>query len=100
MNITLKRKKQLEARTKMLKALAHPSRLLIVEELTKKDMCVFDLTNIIEADTSTVSKHLSVLKNASIIIDEKKGQQVFYKMNICCILNFLNCADNVIKENK
>ncbi|HPM11343.1 MAG TPA: metalloregulator ArsR/SmtB family transcription factor, partial [Paludibacter sp.] len=53
-----------EARAKIIKAIAHPSRLLIIEELQRQERCVNELTEMIGADTSTVSKHLSVLKNA------------------------------------
>ena len=53
-----KRKSILEARAKVLKAMAHPSRLFILEELNKGERCVCDLTEMIGADVSTVSKHL------------------------------------------
>jgi Bacterial regulatory protein, arsR family len=57
---------------KFFKAMAHPSRVLIVEELTDGERCVCDLTEKIGADISTVSKHLSVMKNAGLVIDEKR----------------------------
>ncbi|MCK7507059.1 MAG: metalloregulator ArsR/SmtB family transcription factor [Desulfobacterales bacterium] len=63
-----------EARAKILKAMAHPSRLLIIEELQKQERCVNELTEMVGADTSTVSKHLSVLKNAGLVTVEKEGQ--------------------------
>ena len=64
-------KPQHEARAKIIKALAHPSRLFIIEELSKHERCVGELTDMIGADASTVSKHLSVLKNAGLVTDEK-----------------------------
>lgn len=96
----LKRKIKLQARADILKALAHPARLLIVEELSKNEKCVAELTKLIGSDVSTVSKHLSVLKNIGIIKCEKKANQVFYSMNVCCIIEFLTCAEKVILENK
>src|ERR1035441_2260145 len=51
-----------EARAQVFKALGHPSRLLIVDELMQSERCVCDLTAIVGSDMSTVSKHLSVLK--------------------------------------
>jgi len=69
-------KTKYEARAKIIKAMAHPSRLLIIEELSKRECCVTELTEMIGADTSTVSKHLSVLKNAGLVTDEK-GQIPF-----------------------
>jgi DNA-binding transcriptional ArsR family regulator len=59
-----------EARAKVIKALGHPSRLHMVDELGKRERCVCELTEMVGADISTVSKHLSVLKNAGIVTDE------------------------------
>jgi ArsR family transcriptional regulator len=94
----LQRKKNLDARAGVLKALAHPSRLFIVEELEKQERCVCDLTEQIGADVSTVSKHLSVLKQAGIVIDDKRGNQVFYRLRVPCILNFFGCVESVLEE--
>ena len=87
----------LEARARIIKALAHPTRLFIVEELDKKECCVCELTEMIGADMSTVSKHLAVLKNAGIVTDEKRGSQVFYKLRVPCILKFFGCVESVLK---
>ena len=91
------RKKHFEVRAKVLKALAHPSRLFIVEELEKGERCVCELTEMIGADISTVSKHLSVLKQAGLIIDDKRGNQVFYQLRVPCILNFFGCVESVLE---
>ncbi len=92
-----KRKKHLTARAKVLKALAHPSRLFIIEELEKAERCVCELTEMIGADVSTVSKHLSVLKQAGLVIDDKRGNQVFYRLRMPCILNFFSCVESVLE---
>ena len=91
------RKKYLNARAKVLKAMAHPSRLLILEELEEKERCVCELTDMIGADVSTVSKHLSVLKQAGLVFDEKRGNQVFYQLRVPCILNFFGCIESVLE---
>ncbi len=88
----------MEARAKVMKALAHPTRLFIVDELSRGERCVRDLTEKIGADVSTVSKHLSVLKNAGIVRDEKRGVQVFYRLRVPCILNFFGCVEAVLEE--
>ena len=72
-------KTQHEARAKIIKAMAHPSRLFIIEELSKHERCVNELTEMIGADASTVSKHLSILKNAGLVADEKRGNSIFYQ---------------------
>ena len=86
-------------RARILKAIAHPSRIFIVEVLSGKPHCVCELTEMIGADTSTVSKHLSILKNAGIIEDEKRGTSVYYSLRCQCIMKFIGCIEQVIKIN-
>jgi DNA-binding transcriptional ArsR family regulator len=87
-----------ERRVQVIKALAHPSRLYIVDRLAEHEYCVNELTGLIGSDMSTVSKHLSVLKNAGVVQDEKRGTSIYYSLRIPCILNFFKCADAVILE--
>jgi len=89
---------QLEARARVMKALAHPSRLFIVDELSRGERCVCELTEMIGADVSTVSKHLAVLRSAGVVLDERRGAQVFYRLRVPCILNFFGCVEAVIEE--
>ena len=59
---------QYAARAKVIKAMAHPTRLFVVEELSQHGQrCVCELTAMIGADMSTVSRHLTILKNAGIV---------------------------------
>lgn len=88
-----------EARAKIVKAMAHPTRLFIVDQLSRKELCVCEMTDMIGADTSTVSKHLSILKNAGIVSIDKRGAQVFYKLRVPCILNFFGCVEGVLKSS-
>jgi len=94
-----KRKTLLQARANVIKAMAHPTRLFILEELEKEERCVCDLTEQIGADVSTVSKHLSVLKQAGIVADDKRGNQVFYRLRVPCILNFFGCVESVLETS-
>ncbi len=86
-----------EERAMVMKAMAHPSRLLIIDELSHGERCVYDLTELVGHDMSTVSKHLAVLKRAGIVQDEKRGLQVYYRLKVPCILNFFQCVESVIK---
>lgn len=88
-----------EARARIIKALSHPTRLFMVEELSKGERCVCELTEMIGADFSTVSKHLTILKNSGIVTDDKRGAQVFYSLKVPCIINFLSCVETVLQEN-
>jgi len=86
-----------EARAQILKALAHPTRLWLVDKLAAGEKCVCELAGNLEIDFSTVSKHLAVLKHAGIVEDEKRGKQVFYHLKAPCVLNFMHCVESVIQ---
>ena len=90
--------KKYEARASVLKAMAHPTRLLIIDELSKQEHCVGELTEMVGADKSTVSKHLLVLKNAGLIEDEKRGQMVYYTLTCSCITKFFSCIETVLQD--
>jgi DNA-binding transcriptional ArsR family regulator len=88
-----------EARAKIIKALAHPTRLFIVDRLSTGEACVADLTKMIGADMSTVSKHLTVLKAAGIVDDRKQGAQVYYALRVPCVMNFFGCVESILQTN-
>ncbi len=88
-----------EARASIIKALAHPARLFIVEELHKKERCVCVLTDMLNFDTSTISKHLSILKNAGIVGDRRDGTKSIYYLKVPCILGFFDCIEEVMESN-
>lgn len=87
---------RLAARARVLKALAHPSRLMIVEELERRERCVCELKQMVGADLSTVSKHLAVLKRAGIVAGEKRGLQVYYRLTMPCVTRFFGCVEEVL----
>lgn len=82
-------------RVAVLKAMAHPSRLLMLETLTGGERCVCDLQRVVGADLSTVSKHLSRMRAAGLVTHRKLGLQVFYRLSVPCVLEFLDCVDAV-----
>lgn len=85
-----------EARARIIKAMAHPTRLFIVDELSRGKRCVHELTEMIGADVSTVSKHLAILKNSGVVQDEKRGAQVYYSLRCPCVLSFFTCVEKVL----
>lgn len=87
-----------EAKATVIKAMAHPTRILIIDALSQSEHCVCELTAMIGADTSTVSKHLTILKNAGIVMDEKRNQMVFYTLSMPCVLGFLSCIEVALQD--
>ena len=89
-----------EARAAIVKALAHPTRLMIVDELTKHNQrCVCELTDLVGTDLSTVSRHLAILRNAGILESEKRGTTVYYRLRVKCIRKFFECVESVLRAN-
>jgi len=92
-------KARYQARADIIKAMGHPTRLFIVDTLAQKSHCVAELTDLVGADMSTVSKHLTVLKSVGIIDDEKRGAHVYYSLKTPCVLNFFGCVEKVLKSS-
>lgn len=92
-------KARYRARARVLKALAHPTRLFIVDEISRKARCVRELTAMVGDDISTVSRHLAVLRSAGLVADQRRGAQVFYSLRVPCALNFFSCVESVLKVN-
>ncbi len=83
----------LRQRAEVFKALGHPDRLRIVDDLAAGERCVCDLVDSVGSGWSTVSRHLSVLKEAGVVTDEKRGLQVFYQLALPCVPTFMTCLD-------
>jgi ArsR family transcriptional regulator len=80
---------------RVFKALGHATRLFLVRELGRGERCVQDLQRLVGSDMSTVSKHLAVLREAGLLRDERRGNQVFYSLAAPCVLDFMDCVESV-----
>lgn len=92
-----KQKALVEAKANILKALGHPTRLWMAEQLADGEKCVCELAEFVNADISTISKHLTVLKQAGVVSDEKRGKMVYYKLKVPCILDYMICIEKIIQ---
>ena len=76
----------------LFKALGHPTRVWIVQQLADGgEHCVCEFVDAVDADFSTISQHLAVLKRAGLVIDDKRGKQVFYRLLKPCVIQLLAC---------
>lgn len=82
----------LREQARILKALAHPGRLRILQELAEGERCVCHLAALLGVRVPTASRHLALLREAGIVEDEKRGAQVFYRLRTPCVLNFFECV--------
>jgi ArsR family transcriptional regulator len=88
-----------EMRAKIVKAMAHPVRLMIIDFLKNGERSFSEVFNLFNLDKSTVSKHLLVLKEAGIISSRKDGVEMIYKLEVPCVIDFFSCVTAVIKSN-
>jgi len=93
-----KRRAKLEIRARIIKAMAHPTRLFIIEELAGEEQCVHELTEKIGVDISTVSKHLAILKDVGIVEGDKRGPQIYYRLRMPCVSRFLGCVETMMRS--
>ncbi|MCX7625339.1 MAG: metalloregulator ArsR/SmtB family transcription factor [Candidatus Sumerlaeaceae bacterium] len=84
------------AKAKIVKALAHPVRLYFAEVLAEKELCVCELQALVGLDVSTVSKHLSVMREAGVVRDMKQGTQVRYRLATPCLVKILSCIEQTL----
>ena len=63
------------------KALGDPNRIRIMKMLERRRLCVCEVREILGLSNSTVSKHLSILRDAGLVIDSKDGKWVNYRLN-------------------
>jgi len=86
-----KTKNDYSAQAAVIKAMAHPTRLLILNSLKKKETCVCELRELVGDNLSTVSKHLSVLKTAGLVAARREGNWLHYRLTCPCVLDFVDC---------
>ena len=85
-------KTAMQSNADFFKALGHPTRLWIVEQLSDgAEHCVCEFVKAVGDEFPTISRHLSVLKEAGAVIDEKRGKQVYYRLSCPCIAQMLDC---------
>jgi DNA-binding transcriptional ArsR family regulator len=86
-------KKNATERSVVVKAMAHPTRLLVMERLVHGEQCVSDLTALAGCDVTTLSKHLAVMRKAGLLVCEKRGVSVYYQIACPCFGEFFRCID-------
>ncbi len=96
----LTQKKQLlfEKQAEIVKAIAHPLRIAVVDFLKDGQQCVCDIAEHIGSKRSNVSRHLSVMVNAGVLEYRKEGLKVIYKLKTSCILDFFSCITACLRQ--
>ena len=79
----------------VFKALGNPARLTLVRKLAGGEHCVCDLVEAVGLGWSTTSKHLDVLREAGVVSSDKRGQKIFYRLELACVPDFIACLDGM-----
>lgn len=90
---------ELKARAKVMKALASPARLKIVDELSRGERCVCELQPLFPMNKSTLSRHVAALKNVGIVGERRDGVRIYLRLLTPCVTNMFDCAMGVIRSS-
>ncbi|MBN1826654.1 MAG: winged helix-turn-helix transcriptional regulator [Candidatus Eisenbacteria bacterium] len=97
--MNLKSPQQYDARARIAKAIAHPTRLLLLDALGHNELCVNELTELAGVDQSTVSKHLTLLREIGLVAARKEGTTHRYRITCRCLGGMFDCIESVLREN-
>ena len=81
------------------KALADPTRRKILELLAENDRNAGDIADYFDISKPSISHHLSILKNADLIMDERKGQNIIYSLNTTVFQDVVKWFFNFKQKN-
>ena len=81
----------------LLKTLGQPTRLKILELLVDGERCVCEIFPAIGGEQSNVSKHLGFLRSQGIVVADRRGMRVFYRLADRRIAKLLEDAENCVK---
>ena len=87
-----------DRQAEVLKALAHPLRIAILDYLKDGEQCVCDIAEHVESERSNVSRHLAIMVSCGVLDCRKDGLNVIYRLKAKCILDFLECATTCLKQ--
>jgi ArsR family transcriptional regulator len=88
-----------ERKAQVIRAVAHPIRLAIIEVLREGSRCVCEIAEAVGAERSNVSRHLSVMVRSGILAGRREGLMVHYELRTPCVVNFLGCVEGVLLEH-
>lgn len=87
-----------EKQAEIAKAIAHPTRIAVLDYLQSGEQCVCDIAAAVGTERTNLSKHLSVMTSAGVLTSRKDGLKVLYAVKTPCVLKFLGCIRQCLKE--
>lgn len=91
---------QLEAAADMLKAIAHPKRIAIINYLNENEkLTVTELHELLELEQSSTSHHLSLLKDKGVLISQRAGKHTYYSLKHKRLTEIIDCISKCAKDD-
>jgi DNA-binding transcriptional ArsR family regulator len=87
-----------EGQAKLLKVLANPARLQILEILREDEHCVCHLEAVLGLRQAYVSQQLMLLREAGLVVDRKEGLRVYYRVQDPGIYGILDVARSIVSR--
>lgn len=81
------------------KALSDPTRRQIIQLLKRGKMTAGEIVDQFQMTGASISHHLSILKNAGLVIDDKKGKYIYYELNLSVVEELMSWLAS-LKEEK
>ncbi|ACV61002.1 transcriptional regulator, ArsR family [Desulfofarcimen acetoxidans DSM 771] len=78
------------------KALADPTRRKILKLLKEQDMRAGEIADNFNISKPSISHHLNILKQARLVLDERKGQFIYYSLNMTVFQEILGWFSGII----
>lgn len=91
-------KRVYERQAEIIRAVAQPVRIAILEYLKDGEQCVCDIADFVGAERSNVSKHLAIMQSAGVLSQRKEGLKVIYAVKLPCILELLGCIRKALRQ--
>jgi len=86
---------KLEKAAVMLKAIAHPMRIAILNFLSdEKKLSVTEIHELLGIEQSTTSHHLGILKDKGVLSSQREGKNTYYYLRHCKLSNIIECISN------
>ena len=83
----------------VLKAVAHPARLQIVELLVPGEMCVGDIVEAVGEKQAITSKQLNMMKDKGVLGSRRYGAKVYYHIENKNVIKLLDCISDHCEQN-
>jgi ArsR family transcriptional regulator len=90
--------KIIQMKAEILKTLAQPTRLKILETLRNGEKCICEIVPAINGEQSNVSRHISLMEKAHLVITRKEGVRVMVKVKNPEIFEILDMVRDILKK--